>query len=78
MKTCVAGKGGVHQNALCKVRSANAILSASPDEWRELKDAVADASQALLVKTRRRRRDCVTGEMIALARIQTAPNYRDL
>ncbi len=58
---------------------------ASPeDEWRELKDAVADASQALLGKTCRRRRDWVTGETIALAeqaclaRIQSPPNYRDL
>ncbi len=58
---------------------------ASPgDEWRELKDAVADASQAHLGKTRRRRRDWVTGEMIALAeqarlaRIQSAPNHREL
>ncbi len=41
---------------------------ASPeDEWRELKDAVADASQAHLGKMRRRRRDWVTGETIALA-----------
>ncbi len=41
---------------------------ASPeDEWRELKDAVADASQAHLGKTCRRRRDWVTGETIALA-----------
>ncbi len=41
---------------------------ASPeDEWRGLKEAVADASQALLGKTRRRRRDWVTGETIALA-----------
>ncbi len=32
---------------------------ASPeDEWRDFKDAVADASQAHLGKTRRRRRDC--------------------
>ncbi len=53
---------------------------ASPeDEWRELKDAVADASQAHLGKTRRCRRDWVTGETIALveqarlARIQSAP-----
>ncbi len=58
---------------------------ASPeDEWRELKDAVADASQAHLGKTCRRRRDWVTGETIALveqarlARIQGAPNHRDL
>ncbi len=36
-------------------------------EWRELKDAVADASQAHLGKTTRRRRDWVTGETIALA-----------
>ncbi len=55
---------------------------ASPeDEWQELKDAVTDASQAHLGKTRRRRRDWVTGETIALAeqarlaRIQSAPNY---
>ncbi len=53
------------------------------DEWRELKDAVADASQAHLGKTRRRRRDWVTGETIALveqarlARIQSAPNHRE-
>ncbi len=41
---------------------------ASPeDEWRELKDAVANASQAHLGKTRRRRRGWVTGEKIALA-----------
>ncbi len=41
---------------------------ASPeDEWREFKDAVADASQAHLGKTRRRRRDWVTGETIVLA-----------
>ncbi len=58
---------------------------ASPaDEWRELKDAVAGASQAHLGKTRRRRRDWVTGETIALtgqarlARIQSAPNHRFL
>ncbi len=58
---------------------------ASPeDKWREFKDAVADASQAHLGKMRRRRRDWVTGETIALAeqvrlaRIQSAPNYRDL
>ncbi len=54
------------------------------DERRELKDAVADASQAHLGKTRRRRRDWVTGETIALAeqaylaRIQSAPNHREL
>ncbi len=54
------------------------------DEWRDLKDAVADASLAHLGKTRRRRRDWVTGEMIALAeqaclaRIQNAPNHREL
>ncbi len=54
------------------------------DELRELKDAVADASQELPGKTRRRRRDWVTGETIAfseqvrLARIQSAPNNRDL
>ncbi len=59
--------------------------NASPkDEWRELKDAVTDASQAHLGKTRSRRRDWVTGETIALAeqaclaRIQSAPNHRDL
>ncbi len=52
------------------------------DEWRELKDAVADASQAHLGKTRRW--DWVTGETIVLAeqarlaRIQSAPNQRDL
>ncbi len=41
---------------------------ASPeDEWRELKDVVADASQAHLGKTRRRRWDWDTGETIALA-----------
>ncbi len=58
---------------------------ASPeDEWRELKDAVADASQAHLGNTRRRRRDWVTGKTIALAeqarlaRIQSVPNHRDL
>ncbi len=56
---------------------------ASPkDEWQELKDAVADASQAHPGKMRRR--DWVTGETIALAeqarlaRIQSAPNRRDL
>ncbi len=56
---------------------------ASPeDEWQELKDAVADASQAHLGKMRRR--DWVTGETIALAeqtrltRIQSAPNHREL
>ncbi len=58
---------------------------ASPENaWRELKDAVADASQAHLGRTLRRRRDWVAGETIALAeqarlaRIQSAPNHRDL
>ncbi len=58
---------------------------ASPeDAWRELKDAVADASQAHLGKTHCRRRDWVTGETIALAEqvrlawIQIAPNHREL
>ncbi len=54
------------------------------NEWRELKDAVADASQTHLGKTRRRRRGWVTGETIALAeqtrlaRIRSAPNHREL
>ncbi len=48
------------------------------DEWRELKDAVADATHVHLGKTHGRRRDWVTGETIALAeqarlaRIQSA------
>ncbi len=42
--------------------------NASPeDEWRELKDTVADASQAYLGRTRRPRRDWVTGETTALS-----------
>ncbi len=41
--------------------------ASSEDEWRKLKDAVADASQAHLGQTRRRRRDWVTGGTIALA-----------
>ncbi len=51
---------------------------------RELKYTVADASQAHLGRTRRRRRDWGTGETIALAeqarltRIQSAPNHRQL
>ncbi len=49
---------------------------ASPeDEWRELNDAVADASQAHLGKTRRRRR---LAEQAHLARIQSTSNHRDL
>ncbi len=54
------------------------------DEWRELKDAVAHASQAHLGKTRRRRRDWFISEVIALAeqarlaKIQSAPNHCDL
>ncbi len=59
--------------------------NASPkDEWRELKDAVTDASQAHRGKTRRSRRDWITGETISLAEqarlamIQRAPNHRDL
>ncbi len=58
---------------------------ASPEgEWREIKDAVSDASQAHIGKTHRRRRHWVTGESIALAeqarlaRIQSAPNHREL
>ncbi len=58
---------------------------ASPeDEWRELKDAVANASQAHLGKTRSHRRDWVTGKTIALAeqarlaRTQSALSYRYL
>ncbi len=37
------------------------------DEWRELKDAVSGASQALLERTHCRRRDLVTGETMAVA-----------
>ncbi len=54
------------------------------DEWRELKDAVADACQAHLGGMRHRHWDWVTGEIIALAqqarrtRIQSAPNHLDL
>ncbi len=58
---------------------------ASPeDERRERKDAVKAASQAHLGKRGRRSRDWGTGETIALveqarlARIQSAPNRRDL
>ncbi len=58
---------------------------ASPeDEWRELKDALADAPQGHIGKTRRHRRDWVTGETIALAeqarlaRVQSAPSRRGL
>ncbi len=54
------------------------------DEWRKLKDGVADASQAHLGRTGRRRRDWVVGETNALAeqvrleRIQRVPNHRNL
>ncbi len=54
--------------------------ASAEDEWRELKNA----SQPHLGKTRRRRRDVVTGETTALveqerlARIQSTPNCRDL
>ncbi len=52
-----------------RFESLQLVEDASPeDEWRELKDAVADASQAHLGKTRRRRHDWVTGETIALAK----------
>ncbi len=58
---------------------------ASPEgESRELKDAIADASQAHLGRTSRRCWDRVTIETIALAeharlaRIQNVPNYRNL
>ncbi len=36
-------------------------------EWRELNDAVMEACRAHLRRTRRRHRDWVTGETIALA-----------
>ncbi len=58
--------------------------NASSREWRELKDEVADASQAHLRRPRRRSQDWVTDEAIALAeqaclaRIESVPNYRDL
>ncbi len=54
------------------------------DERLELKDAVKDASQAHLGRTRRHRREWSTCETTALAeqarlaRIQSAPNHRDL
>ncbi len=79
------GKSGNSDAVTSSTEGLQVDEEATPEnEWRELKDAVAHASQAHLGKTRRRRRDWVTNETIALAeqarlmRIQRAPNYRDL
>ncbi len=56
------------------------VADASPeDEWRLLKNAVAESCQTHSGRTRLRRRNWVIGETIArLTSYQCPPNYRDV
>ncbi len=78
---------GKAENSGARSRSEGLQLdedASSEDEWRELKNEVADASQAHLGRPRRHSEDRVTDEAIAwaeqacLARIESVPKYRDL